>query len=126
MTDNYPPVGDRNSGGLLDYEKQPLQLRRGSTSQKRKEILEKYNHQLNESVDETNYNQPKLGIPHKGDATDIVLNKDDDEVNQSMIRLESELKGDRKKKYFFIVGVIAVVIAIIIIIAVASNGGSKP
>ena len=42
------------------------------------------------------YNQPKAGVAHKGAASEILLegNRGSHEVNQSMLRLESELKGD--------------------------------
>lgn len=82
---NKNPASDFESGELS----QPLQLRRGSTAKERKEILDKYNKQLNESVDETNYNQPKPGIPHKGESTDLLIAKGGipEENNNSMVRL---------------------------------------
>ena len=42
------------------------------------------------------YNQPKAGVAHKGAASEILLegNRGSHEVNQSMLRLESELKWD--------------------------------
>jgi hypothetical protein len=55
MSDDHNPLKGIESGDLS----QPLQLRRGSTAKERKDILDKYNQKLNESVEDTIYNQPK-------------------------------------------------------------------
>lgn len=71
------------------------------------------------------YNQPKAGVAHKGAASDV--NRGSHEVNQSMLRLETELNGDKRKKYMVYGGLGLIALALVIIFIVAIGGeGKKP
>lgn len=75
------------------------------------------------------YNQPKAGVAHKGAASDMLLegNRESHEVNQSMLRLESELKGVKRKKYLVYGGLGLIALALMIILIVVIGGeGKKP
>ena len=86
MTENNYPRPGSFVGDIEGGEGQPLTLRRGSSASKRKDLLNKYNKDLNDSTDEANYNEPLVGVPHKGRPTIDNLAEGTEEV---------DLKGDR-------------------------------
>jgi hypothetical protein len=63
------PGNDPEAGNIS----QPLQLRRGSTSQKRKEILDKYKTDLNETTGQAYYNAPRVAAPIDGGSSEALL-----------------------------------------------------
>jgi len=104
---NYPYDFDENA-------KKPLALRRGSDAQARKSLIEKYNDEINQSSDKSDsileYNLKKEN-PRSSDE-------------QSLLRLEDELKTNRNKKIkiaLIVAAILIVVVTIILIFALKSD-----
>ncbi len=74
------------------------------------------------------YNQPKAGVAHKGAASDMLLegNRGSDDLNQSMLRLESELNVNKRKKYLVYGAIGLIALVLIIVFAVLGGKGKKP
>jgi hypothetical protein len=106
----------------FDSGSRPLQLRRGSDANKRKSLIEKYGEGLNQTSDDVSGDQMTY---NRGEET---TGGGAPAQNNSMTRLESELKGSRNKKikYGIIAGVVFIVIVGIILIVTLSGKGKDP